>query len=110
MVFLPLFFSPCEDVGRHPPKSNSCVPPALVICVWCDGVLTVLLTYGIVWCAHQHLISAMGQSYVVTVAFVQLCEEMLEREGMERKGKCGFWEAFVHFTSMLPPRRLNLQL
>ena len=29
----------------------------------------------------------MGHSYVVTVAFVQLCEEMLEREGMERKGK-----------------------
>ena len=38
MVFFTSVFFPCEDVGRHPLKSNSCVPPALVICVWCGGV------------------------------------------------------------------------
>ena len=47
----------------------------------------------------------MGHSYVVTVAFVQLCEEMLEREGMERKGKVwilgGFCPLYKHATTQV---------
>ena len=84
MFFLPLFFSPARMLGGI---LLNLIPVCPQLLLFVCGVMVYV----------------MGHSYVVTVAFVQLCEEMLEREGMERKEKCGFWEAFVHFTSMQPP-------
>ena len=66
MVFFTSVLFPCEDVGRHPPKSNSCVPPALVICVWCDGVLTALLIYSLACTSAPY--QCDGSSFLV--AFV----------------------------------------
>ena len=102
--FFYLCVFPCEDVGQHPPKSNSCVPPALVICVWCDGVLTVLLIYSLACTSASYQCDG---SFLV--AFMQLCEEMLEMIGMERIKSADF----RRLLSTQPHRRLcrlNLQL
>ena len=69
------------------------VCPQLLLFVWCDGVLTVLLIYSLVCTSASYQCDG---SFLV--AFMQLCEEMLEMIGMERI-KCGFSEAFVHATT-----------